>query len=143
MSLIIGGLTSIIDDTFRLLSTLAFRNTMKSSPSIALFITAIAALGLSTGCGSKTAQPESPTIASTESELLSVTFFVDGMVWGVAWTSDVEKQLKQLPGVVEATTDMQQQTATAIYDPKLFHPDHAIESITGQFELSIYEGGFE
>jgi|TARA_B110000467_G_scaffold141740_1_gene142672 hypothetical protein len=38
---------------------------------------------------------------------------------------------------------MQQQTATAVYDPNRFHPDHAIESITGQFELSIFDGGFE
>jgi hypothetical protein len=53
---------------------------MKFSPSIALLITAIAAFGLSTGCGSKTTPSESPKIASAESELLSVTFFVDGMV---------------------------------------------------------------
>jgi hypothetical protein len=38
---------------------------------------------------------------------------------------------------------MQQQTATAIYDPQLFQPDHAIEAITGQFELSIFDGGLE
>jgi hypothetical protein len=53
---------------------------MKSLPSIALLITAIATFGLSTGCGSKTTQSESPKIALAESELLSVTFFVDGMV---------------------------------------------------------------
>ncbi len=111
--------------------------------SITLLVTAIAALGLSIGCGSKSTPTESPKVAVADVELLSVTFFVDGMVWGVAWTTAVEKQLKQLPGVVEATTDMQQQTATAIYDPKLFHPDHAIESITGQFELSIFDGGYE
>ena len=125
------------------LSTLAFQNIMKFLPSIAIFITAIAVFGLSIGCGSKSAPTESPKIAVVEAELLSVTFFVDGMVWGVAWTSAVEKQLKQLPGVVKATTDMQQQTATAIYDPQLFHPDHAIEAITGQFELSIFDGGLE
>ncbi len=122
---------------------------MNFFPSNALLITAITMLGLSIGCGEKPTPPESPktAVAKPESkpapELLRVTFFVDGMVWGVAWTSAVEKQLKQLPGVVEATTDMQQQTATAVYDPTLFHPDHAIELITGQFELSIFDGGFE
>lgn len=116
---------------------------MNFFPSTVLCITAVAALGLSIGCNEKPTPPETPKTAAAESELLSVTFFVDGMVWGVAWTTAVVKQLKQLPGVVEATTDMQQQTATAVYDPTIFHPDHAIEAITGQFELSIYDGEFE
>lgn len=52
----------------------------------------------------------------------------------------VEKQLKELPGVVEATTDMEKQTATVNFDPEKFKPSDAIDSFTGRFELSIYEG---
>ncbi|MGI9497793.1 MAG: hypothetical protein ACR2NK_17185 [Mariniblastus sp.] len=48
--------------------------------SITLLVTAIAALGLSIGCGSKSTPTESPKVAVADVELLSVTFFVDGMV---------------------------------------------------------------
>jgi len=53
---------------------------MNFFPSTVLCITAIAALGLSIGCNEKPTPPETPKTAAAESELLSVTFFVDGMV---------------------------------------------------------------
>jgi copper chaperone CopZ len=93
------------------------------------------ALGCAVGCDSQaTNQP----VANAEN-LESVTFFVEGMIWGTAWTQAVEKQLNELPGVVQASTDMDAQTATVKFDPEKFQPEDAIDSITGRFSLSILE----
>ncbi len=76
----IGDLKPILGNAVRHPSTLALQNTMNFFSSITLLVTAIAALGLSIGCGSKSTPTESPKVAVADVELLSVTFFVDGMV---------------------------------------------------------------
>lgn len=49
----------------------------------------------------------------------------------------------ELPGVAEATTDMDKQTATIRFDPSQIKPSDAIDSFTGRFQLSIYDGEIE
>jgi copper chaperone CopZ len=49
----------------------------------------------------------------------------------------------ELPGVAEATTSMELQTATIRFDPAQLKPSDAIDAFTGRFRLSIYEGEVE
>lgn len=101
-------------------------------------LAAVLTIGL-LGCEAGTTNTASNTNTANASANQSVTFFVEGMVWGTSWTTAVEEQLNELPGVADVSTDMDAQTATVTFDPAKFKPADAVSIEEGRFKYSVHE----